>query len=138
MKVFLDTNIVVDYLSEREPFATNAKAIFQLATDGDIHVYVSDLTFVNVVYILRKYMHSTEKIYDAIRVLRNMVEIVSTGMEAIDYALNIHITDFEDAVQYFSATRYEADCIVSRNQKDFPVGNIPVITPSLLLSKFYM
>lgn len=54
MKLFLDSNIVVDFYAHREPFFSSAWKIFELAEDGIVDVVVSSLTFINLAYILRK------------------------------------------------------------------------------------
>ena len=54
MKLFLDTNIVLDLLQNREPWVNDTLVLFQLAKDKELELIVSDLTFVNVVYIAGK------------------------------------------------------------------------------------
>lgn len=58
MKVFLDTNILIDFISGRKPFVDEALVLFQLADDKEIELMVSDLTIINIVPILRRLHYS--------------------------------------------------------------------------------
>lgn len=60
----------------------------------------------------------------------SLFEVVSIGKQAIKMALDLKYTDFEDAVQYFSAKQANADCIITRNKKDFTFSDILVYTPA--------
>ena len=52
-KLFLDTNIVLDLIGNREPFVKEAAFLFQLGRNKECQLFVSDLTFVNIAYITR-------------------------------------------------------------------------------------
>jgi predicted nucleic acid-binding protein len=127
-KVFLDTNIIIDFIADREPFSSDAANIFQLAIDNKIQLYATDLSFVNVVYILRKKI-GMEKAYQFLILLRSIVNITSIGEKAIDAAIKLHAKDFEDAVQYMAAKKMTADILLTRNKKDFPYNDVPVMLP---------
>lgn len=134
MKLFLDTNVVVDAVKFREPFVHAIVPIFEMA-DGGIHqLIISDLTFVNVAYLTKKGM-SLGEWYGLLDELRSNVQIVTPGETSIDAALLLRAKDFEDAVQYFSAKQTAADCIITRNKKDFYFSDIPVYTPEEFLLK---
>ena len=69
--------------------------------------------------------------------MRDLFEIAPIGPNAVDRALVLRANDFEDALQYFSAIQSGADCIVTRNSKDFSFSEIEVLTPSDFLAKYY-
>ncbi len=135
MKVFLDTNIVIDFLSGREPFADDAIALFQLADNHEIDIQVSDLTVINVVYVLRRLHYDMSDILDAFNNIRPLITIVSIGESVIDQCLQHKSNDFEDEAQYFSAINAGADYIVTRNKKDFDFGDDAVVTPKELFNR---
>ena len=118
-KLFLDTNIVLDLIGNREPFVKEAAFLFQLGRNKECQLFVSDLTFVNIAYITRK-TYPKEKLYSVLSKLRSFLTIVGGGVVAVDH--------FEDAVQYYAARQADADYIITRNKKDFSFSEIEVLT----------
>lgn len=129
MKIFIDTNVVIDLIGNREPFSVEAAALFQLAADGEVELLVSDLSFVNIVYILRRLKYKLDDIFNTLNDLRPFVTITGIGGSVIDDCLHSHWADFEDFAQYRSAVNAGAECLITRNKKDFPDASIPVFTP---------
>lgn len=128
MKLFLDTNVVLDLVEGRVPFVTDSEYLFQLKKEGVCELVVSDLTLINIAYIARK-NYSLDKIYAVLSQLRLFLDVVGIGAEAIDRSLALKARDFEDAVQYYAALQAKADYIISRNKKDFSFSEIEVLTP---------
>lgn len=135
MKVFIDTNILLDVLCKREPFVDDALTLFDLSIDGKIDLIVSDLTLANVKYITRKEL-SIKKFYEVMLTFRPVLAIVPIGEVAVDKALALQADDFEDALQYFSAAQATADFLVTRNIKDFGFANMNVCTPHDFLEAY--
>ena len=129
MKVFIDTNILIDFLAAREPFAEEAMALFQLADNDEIELMVSDLTIINAIYILRRMHYGLSEIYDSLDNIRPLLTITSMGATVVDRCLQHRSDDFEDEMQYFSAVDANADYIITRNKKDFDFGDSSVMTP---------
>lgn len=129
IKVFIDTNILIDFLAAREPFAEEAMALFQLADNDEIELMVSDLTIINTIYILRRMHYGLSEIYDSLDNIRPLLTITSMGATVVDRCLQHRSDDFEDEMQYFSAIDANADYIITRNKKDFDFGDSAVMTP---------
>ena len=129
MKVFIDTNILIDFLAAREPFAEEAMVLFQLADNDEIELMVSDLTIINTIYILRRMHYGLSEIYDSLDNIRPLLTITSMGASVVDRCLQHRSDDFEDEMQYFSAVNANADYIITRNKKDFDFGDSAVMTP---------
>ena len=129
MKVFIDTNILIDFLAAREPFAEEAMALFQLADNDEIELMVSDLTIINTIYILRRMHYGLSEIYDSLDNIRPLLTITSMGATVVDRCLQHRSDDFEDEMQYFSAIDANADYIITRNKKNFDFGDSAVMTP---------
>ena len=134
MRAFIDTNVIVDVVAKREPFFADSQSILALCATGDLEGVVSDLTFCNVAYVLRKSLGSTQ-LRNGLRVLKNHLTIVPIGDAAITAALGNSTTDFEDAVQLESALANRVDVIVTRNVRHFNHSPIRVCTPSELLAE---
>ena len=129
MKVFIDTNILIDFLAARQPFAEDAIALFQLADNNEIDLMVSDLSIVNTIYILRRMHYGLPDIYDSLDTIRPLLTITSMGASIVDRCLQHRSDDFEDEMQYHSAVDANADYILTRNTKDFDFGDGAVMTP---------
>ena len=132
MTVFVDTNILIDLLCERESFVQSARMLFAYGYSGRLTLVLSSLSLVNAVYIARKYgyVDVRERLDD----ITEFVEVVDLRKEVAKRALTFEWKDYEDAVQYMSAIKENADCIVTRNKKDFWKSVIPVYTIEELMS----
>lgn len=137
MKVFIDTNIFLDYIQQRPAGWKEAEIIFFLAIHGDIELLVADLTIANMRYITRKEI-ALEQFYAVMKGLRPYYHIVPLGFSVVDKAYAIETKDFEDALQYFAAEQSGADCIVTRNLKDFDFAvAVETLEPKEFLSKYF-
>lgn len=137
MKVFLDTNIIIDFCAEREDFFHNAALLFQLAKDKRIELLASATTFVNSFYILRReYPHA--ELYERLKSIASACTISPSDEAVIERAFEKVYPDFEDAVQYFSAKAVKADVIITRNKEDFAMADEnEVMTPKEFLDSFF-
>ena len=133
MKLFLDTDVMLDLLGEREPFYIPAAKIATLADKRKLRVIVSAFSFATVRYFLTKY-EGLKKTKDKLRKFKIISGICELDELIIEKGLNSGFTDFEDALQYFSALRKECDIIITRNGKDFKKSEIAVMTPSEFLN----
>lgn len=137
MRVFIDTNVFLDYIQQRQEGWREAEVIFYLAIHGDIELLVSDLTIANMRYVTRKDI-PLEQFYSVMKSLRKYYTIVGVGSVSVDEAYRVESKDFEDALQYFSAEQAGADCIVTRNIKDFDFSfSVEALEPQDFLSKFF-
>ena len=132
MKLFLDTNVVIDVVAAREPFVADSQAIFNLCEIGKAEGIVSTLTFCTLAYVLRKFV-SSGTMRAKLRDLRNVLTPIDLSTSLVDRALSSQIADFEDAVQFYTAIYSKADYIITRNGKHFPQEGIPVLTPTEFL-----
>ncbi len=131
LSLFLDTNVVIDYLTTREQYSMYSAALFQLAEDRIVELYISDITITNISYILRK--EAKDKLYASLAMLSESANFVAASSLIIKRAIKAEWDDFEDAIQYFSALKCKADYLVTRNAKDFKDSKIPVVSPQELL-----
>lgn len=128
-KVFIDTNILIDFLGEREPFYDAAARIVSRADRKEIELLVSSLSYATASYILMRY-NSREMVMDKMKKFTPLCTVTGVGMEDVNEALYSVFLDFEDALQYFSALRAGAAVIITRNKKDFLASALPVYTPN--------
>lgn len=132
MKVFIDTNVMIDIIDTREPFYADAVKLFVLGERGDIQITASSLSYVNTFYVLRKY-HSAEQLKRVLQKMRTICAVAVVSEMDIDKTLLSDFNDFEDAVQYYTAVHDRSDIFVTRNKKDFRNSELSVVTPSEFL-----
>ncbi|AZI54040.1 PIN domain-containing protein [Epilithonimonas vandammei] len=133
-KIFLDTNIILDFLGEREGFYEASAKIMTLADKKKIQVYTSPSSISNVFYVLAKYENSKIAL-EKIRKFKLLCSMSVMDDEVVEKAIHSNFKDFEDAMQYFSALASNCNIIITRNEKDFKNAMIPVMNAeSYLLS----
>ena len=133
MKAFLDTNVMLDFLGERDPYYLSAAKIASLADKGKIEIVVSALSYATVSYFLSKF-EGIEKTKDKLRKFKVISKICALDEKIIEKGLNSEFSDYEDALQYFSALRQDCDVLITRNAKDYKGVQIPVMTPDEFLN----
>jgi predicted nucleic acid-binding protein len=133
MDVFVDTNVLLDVLTQREPFYDDSVAVWTLAEQGKIRGFVSVLSFSNVYYIVRRL--SDRRTADrAMLLLRGTFTAVACDEQVLSQAIDAGMKDFEDAIQYHSALRVNASCLITRNPDHFPRSALPIATPAEFLA----
>lgn len=129
-KILIDTNVLLDYLLEREPFFEDAKNVILLCIKGKIKGCIAAHSISNMFYILRKDYTTEERR----KILFNLCEIFDVeGIDKIKLLsglVNDNFSDFEDCLQMECAKSYGAEYIVTRNVSDYSVSNIKAIKPS--------
>ena len=134
MRVLLDTDVVIDFLMAREPFAQRARQIFELNAQRKIQCYIASITRLNVFYIARK-SHSLEDRLRIIRQLLLQVEVTAISHEILLRAFDFGFLDYEDAVQCACAEADGVEAIVTRNVDDYKNAKLPVFTPGDFLQR---
>lgn len=135
MKLFVDTNILMDVFAERVPFYTDASRIWTLAEQGRVDGLVSAVSFTTVYDLVDRWVNA-DSAREAVVLLRDALTAVACDAKVINHAIDAALPDFEDAVQYFCALHAGAECILTRNVRDFPgQPEIPVLSPREFLSE---
>lgn len=124
-RVFVDCDVILDLLLARQPHFPASTRLFMLFQEGSLEGYVSPLVFSNLFYVLRKAMPSREAI-EALEKLKRLVGILSVDGAIVDRALGSSFTDFEDAIQHFTALTHGLDALVTRNKRDYRVAELPI------------
>lgn len=126
--LLIDTNIVIDLLAKRGPFYMDAALLFSLADKKLLKLGVSSLTFANTNYLLLK-VKTHDEAKAILRKFKLLADVLPLDAKIVDLALNdTDFTDFEDALQYYTAIENNLDAIITRNLKDFKKSKIPVMT----------
>lgn len=132
--LFLDTNVLIDFLADRKPFSLEAAKLFNFSFKKKVTIYVAGVSYNNIYYILRQSCSHSETI-KILSELEEWTETIDVSKDVIKKALNSSFKDFEDAIQYNCAkTLNKIDCIVTRDTKDFKTSSIPTMTPKEALT----
>ena len=134
MRVLIDTNIILDALTGRQPYFENADKIIKLCADKKLDGYLAAHSISNIFYILRKDL----SVDDRRAVLINLCDILTVesvdSVKVLSALKNSKFDDLEDCLQNECATAVKADYIVTRNIKDFKDATVAAILPEQLLS----
>lgn len=134
MRILIDANILLDVLQNRAPFVEASSKIWKLCETEQVKGYVSALTFANLVYVMRKELDPA-RIEDVLSKLNLIFEFADLTAMDLTRAAALGWDDFEDALQSVTAERIHADCIVTRNVRDFAKSRVLAFTPAELLAR---
>ncbi len=85
MKVLIDTNVIVDALTSREPWKESAEKIFLMAANRIMDVYITASSATDIYYLVRKYLHGTEQAKQVMGKLYSLMGILAvTGDDCVD------------------------------------------------------
>ena len=133
MKVFIDTNLVLDVLAERRPFYETSARIWELIESRDLKGYLSATSITDIFYVLNKQL-GPEKAYHFVNKIMMVFDITSVSQADIRKALNLGFQDFEDALQFVCAKKIGATYLITRNTEDFQEAEgIEVVDPEIFL-----
>jgi len=134
-QIFMDTNVVIDFLADRQPFSLDAAKLFNMSIEGRIKIHISAVSYNNIYYVLRQSLTNNATI-KLLENLADITDIADVSNQVIRQSLKADFKDYEDAIQYYSAlTVPNIDFIVTRNTKDFKKSSLSVLTPTEAIAK---
>jgi len=131
-KLFVDTDIILDLLAKREPHYQFAAAIFSLADQREIKLFVSSLSFANLNYMLSK-QYNANNARKKLIAFKTLTTVLAVNDKIVELALASDFKDFEDGLQYYTATENKISKLITRNLKDFKAAEIIVMTAEQFL-----
>ncbi len=130
-KVLFDTNVVLDVLLDRSPFADIAAVLFSKVDQGLMKGYLGATTFTTIHYLAAKTVGSKQA-EEYVKQLLALFEVAPVTRDVLEVALQAGFADFEDAVLYEAARQVGVDAIVTRNMQNFKQAQMPIYTPAEL------
>jgi predicted nucleic acid-binding protein len=135
IRVFLDTNILVDLIADRKPFSKHAIEIFKYAEELKVQLFTSSHSIATTHYLLNKYVDEKE-LRAILANLLEFLEVIPVDLDVLKKGLRSNHKYFEDAIQILCASSIAGiNFIVTRNTKDFKTSEIVVLTPDELCLK---
>lgn len=130
LRAVVDTNVMIDALANRTPWAEEAQELLRLASLGNAKLSLSGSTVTDLFYLLNKWtFHDRRKTRAAIQVLLESFGVVPVGYTECSLAAHSDMPDFEDAVLAYAAKAAHVDYLVTRNLEDYEHSPVPAILP---------
>lgn len=132
---FLDTNVCLDLLAGRSPWHNEAETLIEWHIKNSRKIAISVISVSTLSYLLKKY-HDSVNIKTVLQDLFQFTELLDVSEKMVKKAVSTSWSDIEDAIQYQCAIIHDVSCIVTRNNKDFYLSEIPVYNPVEWIEEF--
>ena len=129
MKILFDTNVVIDILTNRQPFCNDSINTYKKAIGRGDKIYVSTVSVADVMYITKSTFSDKKQQLQKVLNFINTLKIAKISSKDLYFAFTGTMPDFEDSLQAYCAKRYHLDYIITRNIKDFQLSPVKAITP---------
>ena len=131
--VLIDTDVILDFFFDREPFAEFATDILNLCEENKIKGFTTPVIICNTYYLLRK-IAKHDIVIEKIKQLLTIIDVLKIDKEVVLDSLNSNFKDFEDALQNYSAVKNgKISIVLTRNIKDYKKSELAVMTPETYL-----
>lgn len=134
-RVFIDTNILLDLLLERQPWVNQASVLFSMADRKELDLLCCSLSFSTAIYLMNRLKYTRKEIITKLAIVKSLCTVTTVDSSVIGRVLQSDFSDLEDGMQYYSALAANAEVIVTRNEKDYILSNIPVLSPTEFLNE---
>ncbi len=132
MKIFLDTDILIDVALDRMPFSNDASILLDKLEMRQADGFIAWHSLSNLYYICSSSV-GDRKLKEYVRDLLLFLSVSETTTKDAIYALDLNVSDFEDAMQIAAAISSQADFIVTRNIRDFKHSPVPASLPGEII-----
>lgn len=136
IKVFLDTNVVIDAITLRDYDYSPSKAVLYNIVKGNVTGYICSKQITDIYYIFRKYYSVEKDIRTSIKKIVSFFEILPLLKGDILACLNTEMPDFEDSILCEVAKVNMIPIVVTNNTNHFKNCQILVLTPQQFLDMF--
>ena len=135
MKALIDTNVIMDVLMNREPYAEHSIAFLKLCGVNVTGCIAASQT-TDIFYLLTRQGKDVDTARNIVKDLTNNLTLLDVLAKDVTAAFSIPMKDFEDALIAQCARRARVDYIITRNEKDFINSPVPAYTPIEYLERF--
>lgn len=132
MRVFLDTNIIIDILAKRQPHYADSQDVMDRCGDLQCEVYIAWHGLATAFYVFGSVVGEAAA-QSAMQGFLQNARVATVGDSDAHRAFDLGFTDLEDALQASAAEACAAQCVVTRNQADFANSPVPALTPQEFL-----
>jgi len=137
MNVLIDTNVILDAVTGREPYNEHAEKLLLFITEDKLKAFITASSVMDIYYLLNKYLHNKEQVKQVLIKLFSEFEIIDVTRRDCEKAFSLTQNDFEDALLATCAKRNKLDYIITRNLKDFTGSPVEAISPADFLTNYF-
>ncbi len=137
MKIIIDNNVIIDVLQNRKPFVEPSSKLLRLVETNHVKGYITANSITDIYYILNRSIKDKKQVYNYMKTLLELIEIIDVTAKDIKKALHPDVIDFEDDLISVCANGASIDFIITRNNTDFTNSPVPALTPEDFLNKFF-
>ncbi|MDR1922600.1 MAG: PIN domain-containing protein [Candidatus Adiutrix sp.] len=135
MKAVIDTNVVMDVLTNREPFVGSSESVLSLAAKNKLQAAITANTITDIAYLLRKHRHDLKIVKSSLASLMELLDVIEVSKDCCVKALNVPLDDYEDALLAECAGKWGAELIITRDLDDFINSPVKAASPDDFLKK---
>ncbi len=135
-KVFIDADIILDLLLDREPYSRSSLKLFTAIEEREVIAFTTPVILANIYYISAK-MVNRKSALEYIRKLLTLLKVTAVDEKTMLLAANADFKDFEDSIQYYAAQNDAVDYLITRNKIDYKITDLTVCTPDEYLSVYH-
>jgi len=135
MKILIDTNVILDALMNRTPWAVDAQNILLAVAQDEAEGCITASAFTDIYYLMKKHLKNKTQTKTALLNLLSVIEILEVTSKDCVEAFKLPMQDYEDALLAYCAHRHAVDNIITRNKKDYKNSPVKAISPNDLLKK---
>ena len=128
-RIFVDTNILLDVLLEREGYYYDALKIWANAENGNVEACIAAISLNNIHYVMRKLKSETTAMI-AVKILLPIFKVIPVDADILGLAVDFHDKDFEDDIQLQCALKAKCSQLFTRNPNHYDHSAIAVVPPS--------
>ena len=132
MRLFLDTNLLIDYFAAREPYRDMFAKLLAMQAFGDAELWASAKSFTDVFFVCRKHIPPAF-LQEAFVKSTEFLNVCSIGQGDIVDAAERQWPDFEDCLVAVAAEKTKADYLVIRDKNGFKRSGVTVVDPPELM-----
>jgi len=134
-RVFLDTDVLIDFLSDRQPYSQDAAALLSWVIQHKWEILVSAISFDNIYYVMRRNGVGQASAIKALQKIHDITTCVAVDAAIISAALESDFKYFEDGIQFFAAMQAgDVNFFITRNLKDYKKAAVQVATPQQFMT----
>jgi predicted nucleic acid-binding protein len=129
MKILIDTNVILDALMNRAPWANAAQGVMLAVAEEKAVGCITASTFTDIYYLLRRHLQDRERTKRTLRGLLSVISVLDVNGKDCEEAFELPMQDYEDAHLAYCAKRHNIDNIITRNVKHFDGSPVKAVRP---------
>lgn len=133
-KVFLDTDVILDFLLNREPYIDEITELIERSVMNEMALCVSSLTISNLHYIISR-IENKKSANSKVRKILKLLKVENVGQTTVTKAMESEFGDCEDGIQNYCAEEADHKILVTINTRDYRKSKLAIMTPKEFLAK---